>query len=836
MAPILNWLLLTLLVPCFFFHEVQGSASGFQMRSIDFKIPLNECRIKIESNEILYRCKEKVYLFQKKIFNLPRADQLLEANSVLDADINSNNFAGFTSNTLFLRLKNGIEKQLRISDRVPILIRLNSIKDYSLQVLISRPLNGPTMSGNTTNEKNLYVIYTLLFGTIIQSHNTVFPDTGFDFELKDESFQDAVFLHDPVFGNDYLLVLLEGGWISVFRFYFEDPQLEFTSALRFRENFDILQISTSGNMVFVLFKSQAENRNILDIYTINSVSEFEFIRECSIDLETVETSLLSPQLRVKRIESMFLISINYPGVKIITTSFKKPNLGIFPLECPSSFNQIRYAEENTKDTIGYSFDHNIIEPQGFLLTPFYREGGFRSYFIPFCAPNYWMENGYGCVRCLGGFSKGGYETTCQSCDNIKLDDQHWIDRNKSSISNPCPLECENSDLFGTKCVNCETYLADEGAKLPPNAFATLKENGECSFNCEEGYPNEETGTCLATLALYEQSQDNCAQFTDCLNCTFSSSCSWSGGFCRTSNVSPGEKKDTPYEFFRIASECNMTEPCGPQQRLSATGNFTYSADSVYKNQLCSFYVEHNFHENRDVSFIVSHGNATIQLWDNPPNLFIAFCELRYLWRLCRIVPVTFQYQVRRQFRASDVIFFVWNGENMIGNASSFMIEYDFETTPLIFEQLYRIIKILSNFVFIMVIFTCIVSTCQKCTHIGRRRRILGELQGVQGGFQGFRGFELFRLVDNLEEPAPIPINIDNVMQDDRIVTRVVYSTNINEFEQTECPICLESFLNEEVLAKLSCKHLFHVNCFHDWVQAVNIQQHVKCPVCNRVLI
>lgn len=56
----------------------------------------------------------------------------------------------------------------------------------------------------------------------------------------------------------------------------------------------------------------------------------------------------------------------------------------------------------------------------------------------------------------------------------------------------------------------------------------------------------------------------------------------------------------------------------------------------------------------------------------------------------------------------------------------------------------------------------------------------------------------------------------------------------NEFNVTECTICLEEFDSKSNVTKLLCKHVFHFECIVDWIKKQRSE--IKCPNCNLKII
>jgi hypothetical protein len=65
------------------------------------------------------------------------------------------------------------------------------------------------------------------------------------------------------------------------------------------------------------------------------------------------------------------------------------------------------------------------------------------------------------------------------------------------------------------------------------------------------------------------------------------------------------------------------------------------------------------------------------------------------------------------------------------------------------------------------------------------------------------------------------------------VSEASYKTSITlAFNQKNCAICLEEYINNEKLYMLICGHAFHKNCITTYLRANNI----TCPVCRRVVL
>lgn len=63
-----------------------------------------------------------------------------------------------------------------------------------------------------------------------------------------------------------------------------------------------------------------------------------------------------------------------------------------------------------------------------------------------------------------------------------------------------------------------------------------------------------------------------------------------------------------------------------------------------------------------------------------------------------------------------------------------------------------------------------------------------------------------------------------------------YSAATNEFEQTECVICMEAFKEGKMIKRIpNCRHFFHPDCIMQWFESKSQEDEQRCPQCNVVL-
>jgi hypothetical protein len=100
----------------------------------------------------------------------------------------------------------------------------------------------------------------------------------------------------------------------------------------------------------------------------------------------------------------------------------------------------------------------------------------------------------------------------------------------------------------------------------------------------------------------------------------------------------------------------------------------------------------------------------------------------------------------------------------------------------------------------------------------------------------FRNGVVSRLFSILLE-GDIPTNYDN-MEDVKVTLTndqfnklfsETITESIEEKYQSECNICMDEYKVKDVIAKLSCNHVFHKDCIQNWL----CNERVTCPVCRK---
>lgn len=91
-----------------------------------------------------------------------------------------------------------------------------------------------------------------------------------------------------------------------------------------------------------------------------------------------------------------------------------------------------------------------------------------------------------------------------------------------------------------------------------------------------------------------------------------------------------------------------------------------------------------------------------------------------------------------------------------------------------------------------------------------------------------------------QNSAPIAVAADTIQSEGveakfkEIINRTSeckFQISNNKFVQNSCTICLGDFVDECLIRKLMCSHIFHKDCIESWIKT-NINHSPRCPVCN----
>ena len=83
------------------------------------------------------------------------------------------------------------------------------------------------------------------------------------------------------------------------------------------------------------------------------------------------------------------------------------------------------------------------------------------------------------------------------------------------------------------------------------------------------------------------------------------------------------------------------------------------------------------------------------------------------------------------------------------------------------------------------------------------------------------------LISSLNNEQNNSINIKELIENSELI---IYNS-VDISDEVMCSICRVNFVNNDIIRKLQCGHLFHHNCVDNW-----FKNHTTCPVCRYSLI
>ena len=70
----------------------------------------------------------------------------------------------------------------------------------------------------------------------------------------------------------------------------------------------------------------------------------------------------------------------------------------------------------------------------------------------------------------------------------------------------------------------------------------------------------------------------------------------------------------------------------------------------------------------------------------------------------------------------------------------------------------------------------------------------------------------------------------------KYIEEIKYTKNFTEEYGDICTICMESFIENALISKTSCEHIFHKKCFDTYLKEIEKKNKLLCPNCNQNLL
>ena len=68
------------------------------------------------------------------------------------------------------------------------------------------------------------------------------------------------------------------------------------------------------------------------------------------------------------------------------------------------------------------------------------------------------------------------------------------------------------------------------------------------------------------------------------------------------------------------------------------------------------------------------------------------------------------------------------------------------------------------------------------------------------------------------------------------IEEILYTKNIGEEFGDNCTICMDNFVENAIISKTPCEHIFHKKCFETYLKEIQKKDKLLCPNCNQNLL
>ena len=447
--------------------------------------------------------------------------------------------------------------------------------------------------------------------------------------------------------------------------------------------------------------------------------------------------------------------------------------------------------------------------------------------VSYCFTNEYYSNLDGCKICEKGFFSIKSENSyCEnSCDIISNQKENNVLYNYTYMIN-CPAK--------NNCSSQMSPFISPSFNFSDHYSWGLTEKNFCYLNCKDNSLQLIENQCLNknSIILFE---DYCQKFSDCYNCSISHGCIWCDNTCQ--NIKKAEtcefQKDLRMtDNFWKFDRCERLPICGKQSMIFDSDgeikleNFDNRENNVYlinKNSVCSWEIftikgylsDYIFYY---IRILVQSGFFVNNSTKLPKMTFCLFNKenVCFTWPLHLNFPdVDQSYKVFYK-RFKIMLHFP---EDILVDNDKFQIKYQKHQ-----EFYIDFTNMFGEWIFISLISILFMICC------------IFLLKSISLSIRGDSNIPLLRRLEFQLYYFETHKNRLKRLLNEKIIIKEKFdgNLNINNFNQEECPFCLEKFKLEDELARCCCKHIFHFSCMEQW-NKVEKRNVLRCPLCKEKL-
>lgn len=299
--------------------------------------------------------------------------------------------------------------------------------------------------------------------------------------------------------------------------------------------------------------------------------------------------------------------------------------------------------------------------------------------------------------------------------------------------------------------------------------------------------------------------NQCAQYTDCFNCTMASSsnylCNWNPNeqTCTTFYRAKNNNIDLQDLYLKCSDQNSLTlidNYCEPIKISENENKFEITLKYAPKNLLCIY----------ESSKILSNDYLFhVKITKNNNNISIGLLYTYWLYKRFELVKGN-NYELHMS-GMKKVKFFIYFPKSFTNkNLNIFTINFDYIKPQK--SSLSRVvfnIFLFFGFIFLIIFCFCFIMTYWKL----KNQRII-----------------------KTNSNSSLNINCVTRFSDEIIQNSILYSEKYNKYN-SQCSICLEDFTIHSHVHIFKCNHIFHNKCLKEWIEKKKTNKiEFFCPICH----
>ncbi|CAD8054023.1 unnamed protein product [Paramecium sonneborni] len=412
---------------------------------------------------------------------------------------------------------------------------------------------------------------------------------------------------------------------------------------------------------------------------------------------------------------------------------------------------------------------------------------------------------------------------------IKIQIKQNINQESECLNNFTQFPYPNKQTLNYQLQFLQEKIEENNNKTEP--LQELQNHTSCQKPCDLLYFNYEISLvpydqqCIISK-LQNQFTNHCSLLNSCINCNKQTGCNWENNTCMKEtqmyqiDISSHEQSSKWYngkiwKCQEIQQKTTNSNFCNyDQNQFEQLKEFTYKGE-IRKGQICSWFFDAGKFQQFNFYF-------KADLINNPTNSQISICLGLNQNDICTHVNFkpgnlnsTTIYPFKGYYFRYMIIF-------MEDNLAS-EIKFSFQNSPpiSITDRVKQSLLQMLAWLICGILLFCIMG------YMAKRRLQYLVAQTTDN--------ELIQIPHFIQNQVPLSNEgLKNVMQnliDQEIITKYPSDPSLLLYGEDSCAFCFDQFDTSELVAQLFCGHVYHYDCFEDWIRIKGLLN--KCPVCNQ---